>query len=52
MKILFIIAICIIILGIAFYDKMSYKAMYLKNKEKNTGYYWGGKNRRGKSNDD
>lgn len=42
MKILFCIALIIIICGAVNYRKMSYKANYLNNKESNTGYYWGG----------
>ena len=42
MKVLFCIALIIIICGAVNYRKMSYKANYLDNKENNTGYYWGG----------
>lgn len=42
MKTLFIIALIIVIVGIFNYDKMSYKAMYYRNKKNGTGYYWGG----------
>ena len=42
MKILFIIAVCIIIFGVINYEKMSYKATYFRNKKNGTGYYWGG----------
>lgn len=42
MKILFIIAICIIVFGVFNYDKISYKQAYYRNKANDTGYYWGG----------
>jgi hypothetical protein len=42
MKTLFIIALCIIIFGVINYEKISRKATYYRNKEKNIGYYWGG----------
>ena len=45
MTIAFIIALGIVIFGVVNYDKMSYKANYLRNKENNTGYYWGGRPR-------
>lgn len=42
MKALFIIALIIVIAGVFNYEKMSYKAMYYRNKKNVTGYYWGG----------
>lgn len=42
MKIVFIISICIIIFAVFNYDKISRKAMYKRNKQNNTGWYWGG----------
>ena len=42
MKIMFIVSIAIIIFAVINYDKISYKAWYYRNKEKGTGYYWGG----------
>ena len=42
MKISLLIAICLILVGVFNYDKISYKAMYLRNKKNNTGWYWGG----------
>ena len=42
MKALFIIALIIVIAGVFNYEKMSYKAMYYRNKKNGTGYYWGG----------
>lgn len=47
MTIAFIIALGIVIFGVVNYDKMSYKANYLRNKENSTGYYWGGRPRNG-----
>jgi hypothetical protein len=42
MKILFIISIGLVIFAVFNYDKISRKAMYKRNKENDTGYYWGG----------
>ena len=42
MKIMFIISIAIIIFAVINYDKMSYKAWYYRNKDRDDGYYWGG----------
>lgn len=42
MRILFFIALGIIIFGVINYDKMSYKATYFRNKKEDVGYYWGG----------
>ena len=42
MNILFYVAFGIIIFGVINYDKMSYKANYMRNKKNNAGYYWGG----------
>lgn len=53
MTILFILALVVITFGIINYEKMSYKATYIRNKKNNTGYYWGGKPRNsGRRNDD
>ncbi len=45
MWIAFIIALAIVGFGVINYDKMSYKANYMRNKKNNTGYYWGGRRR-------
>ena len=45
MWITFCIALGIVIFGVLNYEKMSYKANYLRNKKNNTGYYWGGRPR-------
>ena len=42
MWIAFLIGIGIIIFGVINYDKMSYKANYMRNKENDVGFYWGG----------
>lgn len=42
MKIMLVISIAIIIFAAINYDKMSYKAWYYRNKDRNDGYYWGG----------
>ena len=47
MWIAFCVAFSIVIFGVVNYEKMSYKANYLRNKKNNTGYYWGGRPRDG-----
>lgn len=49
MRILFFIALGIIIFGVINYDKMSYKATYFRNKKEDVGYYWGGISRNEKT---
>lgn len=45
MWIAFCIALGVIVFGVINYEKVSYKANYLRNKKNNTGCYWGGKPR-------